>query len=272
VIFLRPDDARGQIGQAKRSPRLARITVCALVLIAADFSATPGRALEADCAAADFCRGCKDLADELTARIQRHIADGKSAQEIADLEGGGSILRSRIEVWAEQHPQAVKPDRRRLKYRGSSLQHNLLFSAYARCIKVNGICLGTDKLGHLFQQGWEYYKISVLDGKGDALAERYGEWLEGKESREHYGQDEAYFRQQPSGRAVGYGGFGRNISGVISHADLAASKAGLQLYKDISQHRFKRFADYVSDAFCEEKNLNDYTPAMRRIVEQNGRR
>ena len=60
-------------------------------------------------------------------------------------------------------------------------------------------------------------------------------------------------------------------SGVISNADLAASKAGLQMYKDIQQGRFKTITDYVSPAFCEEINLNDYTPEMKRIVENNGR-
>ena len=126
--------------------------------------------------------------------------------------------------------------------------------------------------GHLFQQGWEYYRIAVLDGKGDALAERYGEWLEGREPREQYAADEEYFRRQPSGRLVGYGGYGRCISGVISHADLSASAAGLQMYRDLAAGRFKNITNYVSEKLCEEVNLNDYTPEMKRIVAGNGRR
>ena len=232
----------------------------------------PCTGLEVDCQACGFCRKSKDLADELTARIRAHIVAGKSPKEIAEIEGGGSIIRPRIEVWADNHPESVKPKPSLLKYRGSNLPDNILFSAYARCIKVNGVCIGTDKLGHLFQQGWEFYTIAVIDGKGDPMAERYGEWLEGKELRGNYNADEAYFRRQYSGRIAGYGGFGRIISGVISNADLAASKAGLQMYKDIKSGRFKTISDYVSAAFCEEINLNDYTSEMKRIVEKNGRR
>jgi hypothetical protein len=249
--------------------RLRALDLLALICVALAHASS---ALEADCAACDFCRSKKDLAEELTTRIQAHIAAGKSARDIAEFEGGGSIIRSHIEVWANQHPEATKPIRKRLKYRGSNLPDNTLFSSYARCVKVGGVCIGTDKLGHLFQQGWEFYQISVLDGKGDAVAERYGEWLEGKGSRESYSADEDYFRRQSSGRLVGYGGFGRTISGVISNADLAAGKAGLQMYKDITGRRFKTIADYVTDSLCEEKNFNDYTPEMRRIVEKNDRR
>src|ERR1051326_5880939 len=96
--------------------------------------------LEVDCPACNFCKGKKDLAGELTARIRGHIIAGKSAQEIAKLESGGSILRTTIETWADEHPESASPDRRLVKYRGSSLPDNVLFSAYAHCIKVNGVC------------------------------------------------------------------------------------------------------------------------------------
>jgi hypothetical protein len=44
----------------------------------------------------------------------------------------------------------------------------------------------------LFQPGWEDYRISVIDRKGDRLAERYGAWLEGRDAREKYTDDEEY--------------------------------------------------------------------------------
>ena len=229
-------------------------------------------ALEVDCRACNYCRDKRDLRDELNARILHHIAGGKSAAQIAELEGGGSIIRPPIEVWADAHPEAARPDRRLLKYRGSKLPDTFLFSAYEPCVKVCGVCLGTDKLGHMFQQGWEYYRIAVLDGKGDALATRYGEWLEGKETREKYVSDEKYFRRQRSGRLLGYGGFGRTMSGVISNADLAANLAGLQMYKDIARGKFESIANYVSEQLCEEVNCNEYTPEMKRLVERNGGR
>ncbi|HYV27978.1 MAG TPA: hypothetical protein VFA77_10625 [Candidatus Eisenbacteria bacterium] len=228
--------------------------------------------LEVDCEACDFCAGKPDLAIELTARIKQHIAEGKSVEEIAKLEGGGSILRPPIELWANLNPAATQPDAARLKYRGSKLPNNFLFHSYEPCVNIAGVCLGTDKLGHLFQQGWEYYKISVIDKKGDRLAERYGEWLEGKEERSVYTADEPYFKKQSSGRLLGYGGFGRTMSGVISNADLAANKTGLKMYQDIKSGHFKSIADYISKMLCEEINLNEYTPEMKKIVEKNGGR
>jgi hypothetical protein len=228
--------------------------------------------LEVDCEACHFCRGQADLVDELTERIKRHLAEGKSVEQIAALEGGRSVVRPPVECWANQHPAAVRPDLGQLKYRGSLVALTGLFGYIEPCVKVNGVCIGTDKLGHMFQQGWEYYRISVIDKRGDRMAERYGEWLEGKEPREAYAAEEPYFRRQFSGSLLGYGGFGRSLSGVISHADLEANKAGLRMYRDLQNGRFQSFADYVSDRLCEEVNLNEYTPAVRAVVERNGRR
>ena len=39
------------------------------------------------------------------------------------------------------------------------------------------------------------------------MAERYGEWLEGKAEQSSYATEEPYFKKQLSGRLLGYGGF-----------------------------------------------------------------
>ena len=244
----------------------AAITSAGLLLIT-----IPAAALEVDCAACDFCASKGDLADALDARIRQHIAEGKTVQQIAEAECGKSFIRPVVEVWADRQLEAVQPDRRRFKYRNSGLPDSAALSAYAPSVRVDGICIGTDKLAHLFQEGWEYYRISVLDGKGDALAIRFGEWQEGLEARENYAKDEAYFLKHPTGR-YGYGMYGRCISGVISHADLAANQAGLQLYKDLAAGRFKTIRDYVTKDFCEGANPNDYTPAMKQLVEKNSQK
>jgi hypothetical protein len=228
-------------------------------------------ALEVDCQACDFCAGRPDLVGELTERVRQHLAAGRTAAQIAEREGGTALISSPIQEWANRHPSAVRPDLRKIKYRGSRLPSNPLFSAYVSCVRINGVCVGADKLGHLFQQGWEYYQIAVLDGKGEAVAERYGEWLEGTRPREYFAADEAYFHRQLSGGRMGYGGFGRSLSGVISHADLAANRAGLQFFKDLTAGRFKGMADYITTDLCEEIYRNGYTAEMRAIVEGNGR-
>ena len=263
MMGVHPDAAQSAMGIAPAGGAI--VLVVAMIC----FVVKPAAAWEVDCRACNFCQGKRDITDELNARIKKHIAEGKTIKQIAALEGGDSVFHAPIEVWASSHSEAVRPDRRKLKYRGSKLPDNALFSAYSPCIKVNGVCIGTDKLAHLFQQGWEYYSISVLDGKGDATAERYGEWLEGAEVPGNYVKDEAYFRKQFSGRLFGYDSFGRTMSGIISHADLAANKAGLQMYKDIKNARFTSITNYVSAMFCEERNPNDYSPEMKRLVERN---
>ncbi len=247
-------------------------SVVPLLLVSLLASGRLALGLEVDCRACSFCRGRPDLNDDLTRRIKRHLAEEKSVEEIAALEGGQSILRPPIERWANRHPGAVRPAPEKLKYRGSRLPNNRLFTSIEPCVNVNGVCVGTDKLGHLFQQGWEYYRISVVDKKGDRVAERYGEWLEGKESRDAYAADEPYFRRQLSGSRVGYGGFGRTMTGVISNADLVANKAGLRMYKDLQSGCFKSMGDYVSKDLCEEANWNGYTTEMETIVRRNGRK
>ena len=250
---------------------VVRVAMVCVIAASAGFLPQQADGFETDCRACNYCRGQRDLKDELDARIKTHLAQGKTVQQIAALEGGDSILHAPIEVWAARHPEAVRPDRRVLKYRGAKLPDTAFFSAYSPCVKVNGVCIGTDKLAHFFQQGWEYYTIAVLDGRGDALAGRYGAWLEGKEAREKDAADEAYFRKQFSGRVLGYGSYGRTMSGIISHADLAANLAGLQMYRDLAAGRFISVTNYVSKLWCEEINPNDYTPEMKRLVERNER-
>jgi hypothetical protein len=62
------------------------------------------------------------------------------------------------------------------------------------------------------------------------------------------------------------------LTGVISNADLEANKAGLRMYKDIQNGRFKSIRDYVTRRLCEEMNLNDYTARMKAVVEKNRRK
>jgi hypothetical protein len=253
-----------------RKGRASRLWLGVGVLVWMVLQVEDGWALEVDCRACDFCRGEPDLLAALDARIRAHLAAGRTAGKIAELEGG-SMVRPTIELWANKQPGAVKPDRKRLKYRGSFLPDGMLFSSFEPCVLLNGVCVGTDKLGHFFQQGWEYFEIAVTLGKGEAVARRYGEWLEGLEPRESYGAvEEEFFRTHKSGKMFGYGGFGRTMSGVMSRADLAANLAGLRFYQDVAAGKFRGMGAYVSTNWCEEVNTNLYTREMAAIVGRNG--
>ncbi len=71
--------------------------------------------------------------------------------------------------------------------------------------RVNGVLIGTDKIGHYFTQGFQYWQTYVKEG-GDKKAVEMGE-----------SQESTYY--------------GLWASGLYSKADLAANKAGLAMYK-----------------------------------------
>jgi hypothetical protein len=82
-------------------------------------------------------------------------------------------------------------------------------------IRLYGVDLGTDKVGHLFQQGYEYY-VRYLDARDD-------------------GADEA----AALAGAVRWGVltestlYGLALTGVYSNADLAGNYAGLEFYHNL---------------------------------------
>lgn len=109
------------------------------------------------------------------------------------------------------------------------------------------VAMGTDKLGHFFAQGYEYYEISVLQGKGDKAAIDYGVSTE-------------------------EGKFGLGTTGVFSNADLEANKAGLQFYKDLRNDPFMKFDinNYATPQFSEQLNPNQYSFSMELLFSITG--
>ncbi|KAF5429684.1 hypothetical protein C5S39_08605, partial [Candidatus Methanophagaceae archaeon] len=101
------------------------------------------------------------------------------------------------------------------------------------------LAIGTDKLGHFFGQGYEYFDISVIQGKGDKAAFKYGKKTE-------------------------MGKFGVQSTGVYSNADLEANKSGLMFYKDLFNNPLMKFdiAKYVNRKWNEELNPNTYSASV----------
>lgn len=106
-------------------------------------------------------------------------------------------------------------------------------------LKVDNICIGTDKLGHFFQQGYEYYEIARRKKKGETAAEEYGIKTE-------------------------LGKFGLRTTGVFSNADLEANRQGLAFYDDLAANRDMTFdiATYISNQWNEATNPNYYETAL----------
>lgn len=119
---------------------------------------------------------------------------------------------------------------------------------------VNKICIGDDKLGHFFQQGWEYFRrfrrISRRNSKtvedGQRAAERYGDRLE-------------------------RGKFGLRGSGVYSKADLEANRQGLLFYRELETNPRLVFdiKRHVNPLWSEEFNPSQYKPRMAKQIWSN---
>jgi hypothetical protein len=220
---------------------------------------------EVDCVACGSCKGKKDISEFMDNLIKKEIAAKTSAENLYKKWGQG-LQYTTIERELMKHPEyAAPPGLDKTIYAGHKVLETF---GLAGCVKLCGQCVGIDKVGHFFQQGWQYYRISVLDNKGDELAKMYGVWTEGKGKPEDYKENEEYFKKV-FGLGGRYGIYGKTISGVISNADLAANLAGLQFYKDYAAGKFKTICDYVSKDWDEEQNPNEYTDEVKKLVEKN---
>jgi hypothetical protein len=139
-------------------------------------------------------------------------------------------------------------------------------------IRLGSRCIGSDKLGHFFQQGRDYFHISMVLGKGDAHAEAFGAWLEGKASADPAIQawiDDMDRQGWPGFDRLAYnfsfwqGVYGLSTTGVYAPADLAANSAGMAFYKNVHADPNTRFriADYLGDSWNEESNPSCYGSA-----------
>jgi len=141
-------------------------------------------------------------------------------------------------------------------------------------VNIFGIYCGTDKIGHLFQQGHECYAI-YRDNRAAGAAFATCRAVAHSVSQEH-------------------GLFGEALVGSYSNADLAADYAGLQLYLNLTRPiaingqihpRLLRLAHthwerdpqagadwlkpFFSEHFNEAHNPCRYVPLLRQTVRQN---
>jgi hypothetical protein len=113
-------------------------------------------------------------------------------------------------------------------------------------MKVNGNCIGSDKLGHFFQQGHEYYTESHRSGGSVATG-------------------------IAGGQAQESGGYGLRTTGVYSNADLEANRKGLDFYNDLAASSSLVFdiANYINSNWSEVNNPNYYETSTGQIVWRN---
>ncbi len=154
---------------------------------------------------------------------------------------------SLIEVWSNGLTKATTstpgkifdPSRSATRYAGVSFMSTGPLSPVT---KVNGILVGTDKLGHFLQLGYYYFakkhsEVTILE--------------------EHWGHDRSEL-----------GIFGLSSTGVYSNADLVANKAGEKFYEDLRKNPRMTFdiANYISEDWNEAKNPNYYADEIAKPV------
>jgi len=129
-------------------------------------------------------------------------------------------------------------------------------------VNLNGNYIGTDKFGHFFDQGYEYFQEFKKESKFSAGVERaltYGRKLED-------------------------GKYGLESTGVFSNADLVANYSGLQFWMSLTegtnpyfkcvQGRWKMvrkfdFATYVNSGWDEAINCSKFRTSAQRRIEDN---
>lgn len=242
----------------------------ALTLFLTSLLAVPGHTYETD----QYILGhgsLEDAVEVLNEQVNEALAEiadewqglpdqAKFAREVY-VRLGGRHWVDHLERWAIRSPAVDKAldGRRRSVYRGLpfwSTRANFFFGV-GPTIKVHGVNLGTDKIGHFLSQGWKYHRRHLRGAPVERVV-RLGVRNEG-----------------------GY--FGSLTTGTFSNADLVANFEGYLFYRSLFegdvipgkpsivawepwsariQRRFD-FRDHVNDYWNEAQNPNRYDSLLR---------
>ena len=232
------------------------------------------------------------LRDYHRGRAARYRSEDLLAKRVYDALAGTSLPECRIEQWVRRHRFRVRrqePGRgtmfhmttARGVYGDSAFSKPLLLVDLSPTINVHGSYVGLDKLGHLFQQGYEYHQEFR------------------REERRGGGERRAAARAVRLGVAQERGVYGEALVGVYSNADLAANYAGMKFYLNLTRdvcvggetlppvllrdgrgnwvfNPHRRPADllrpFVGDHFNEALNPSRFRPGFRETVQARLRR
>jgi len=169
---------------------------------------------------------------------------------------GGHHWVDKIERWVmkSEEIERLQPSRRDSIYQGHPLWATRVAAVFGvgPTIKVNGVLIGSDKLGHFLSQGRKFYR-------------RYQKYLDESKAAEHSAYTE---------RAL----FGQMTTGVYSNADLVANYEGFLFYRSLFEddiipgksailawtgegwviQRSFTWADHVNEYWDEALNINHF--------------
>lgn len=155
-----------------------------------------------------------------TRRAESAVTQQALAERVYRQLAGGGVPRCRIENWVLDHrsgreallqPMPVSDS----IYGANPFQRPFLLVELSPTMRLHDQYIGVDKLGHFFQQGYEYFTRYV-----DVYLET------GDESPAMAAAVQRGVKQER-------GFYGEAIIGIYSNADLAANYAGLLFYRNL---------------------------------------
>jgi hypothetical protein len=220
------------------------------------------------------CDGLADIESDIDSKVNYEIAAARTAtlpsrwpptiglflREVSNRLGAG--IHSPMEVYIINLPASKRrfppDDLAGTKYSGVSKTVHTPFGdreiyslqgvapVVTAAARIHNICVGADKLGHFFQEGYGYFMIQSSLLSTEAHAES-------------------------TGRALEIGMQGLSLTGVYSNADLAANRAGMKFYKDLEADPAMKFniKSYITDEWNEQSNPSFYTSEVGRGVWRN---
>lgn len=161
-------------------------------------------------------KGCgSPIADQ--AKLEYLRSEDRITREVFENLGGGFPPFTRMGTWMDSHRFGAQPARYRTSYWKSIFIVNPgIALTISPTVNLYGSEFGTDKIAHIFQQGYTYYKMYRR-----ALAEGATP-LEARERAVRWGQK--------SERTF----YGTLVGGVYSNGDLASNYAGLKFYEGLT--------------------------------------
>jgi hypothetical protein len=161
-------------------------------------------------------KGCGSPAAE-QARLTYLRSEDGIAREVFEKLGGGVPPFTSMGTWMDSHRFVAQPARYRTSYWKSIFIINPVIAlTISPTVNLYGSEFGTDKIAHIFQQGYTYYKI-------------YRSAL-----KEGLAPEEARSRAVSWGQKSERTFYGTLVAGVYSNGDLASNYAGLKFYEGLT--------------------------------------
>jgi len=154
-------------------------------------------------------------------RAARYLSEDYVARALFDQVGHG-LPECTIETWVAKSTfpyghYRFDPSMGQSVYGGNPFARPLTLQGLSPTVNVYGTYLGTDKVGHVFQQGYEYFEAyRKAEAKGRTPEQAARAAMQVGVGQEH-------------------GFFGLVMVGVYSNADLAANYAGLKFYLNLTR-------------------------------------